>query len=113
MRKQLELEGIPRKRVPLVAEAASKVAVADEPGETDWFPDTKEPPSSGYWDVLETFDGEGKIVRHFYDRKSGQWPDFLTQVAAFKWRGLKAPAPGGYPYNLDQARVRRRVITSD
>lgn len=128
MRKQLELDGVPPKRRPLIPEATQQGVVekAEVPGAidevgpsihlvelTDWFPDSKEPPCSGYWEVRETFDVHGKIIRHFYDSTKGQWPAFLDHVAKFEWRGLKAPAPGGYPYDLHQRPARRRIVLPD
>ncbi len=113
MRKQLELElNTQRKRVSLAPEAEQQGSEEAESGVTEWFPDTQEPPCSGYWEVRETFDHTGKIIRHFYDRSVGKWPEFLDCVAKFQWRGLKAPAAGGYPYDLHGPRVNRRAVLS-
>lgn len=126
MRTQLELEGIPRKRVSLIAEstdapkAEESKAMAQSIGSTkvyaiemtDWFDDTSEPLYNGYYDVRETFDPAGKVTRYFYNRLQG-WPDSLAMSAKFQWRGLKAPAPGGYMYDLQPAKVRRAVLLPD
>jgi hypothetical protein len=117
VRQQLELDGVPRKRIALVTEEelaregapvveVREIFVEAFIGLTDW--EHKEhPPCSGYWDVTDR-STETVEERRWFDLDGLLWwtPSvggmLVNAVEAhlfrmiYSWRGLKAPHPDGY-----------------
>jgi hypothetical protein len=82
-----------------------------------WASITQKPPCNGFWELkIKYADGSVREDMAFYKLVHG-WPDwiqalFMSGKATITWRGLKAPAEGGYPYELHPT-ARRRIALAD
>lgn len=84
-------------------------------GCTDWFDISVPPTCSGYWETLRP-NQDPKVLtpsphfdRLWYDAEQKQWRDDRGGKLVYTnqyWRGLVAPAVGGYTYQVRGLRVR-------
>lgn len=92
---------------------------------TDWS--RERPPCSGWWEIKQRVARAPDPMNYWYDAPSGNWfrgvPVTLSREAraiphgqlmgAFEWRGLRAPWPEGYSYELTRARFGQPIMVGD